>query len=923
MANKLHDEVFEFMEEYRVTHPNFYYWLRERNNKNRLEDGFWFQGKETYAFVGLYDRSGGSNMTRSIGLVFFNNGNGNIRCQLEVVYNEEQDQRVLSFYKNLMNLLKGFGQEHKTKYTKLLSENEGFKAAKKFLDEEKFKVDALIKETGLNELFIDESDFNEKFKRVISYKTDYPNYWLFQGNPGDYDISIALKNNLLQDWSVAAHKDKIRPNDRVIIWMGGKNAGCYALAIVTSKPGIIKVSPDAHLYKDYDPNDLKVKISITHNLIEAPLLWSEIKNIPELVSLNQGYRGTNFSVTKNQFQTFLRLITEQSNNTKNEYMQPTNIEPFNQILYGPPGTGKTYHTVERAMKIIDPDFYQSNKVSRRVLTAEFKKRLIKDYKKNEGQIGFCTFHQSMSYEDFVEGLKPYITDPDEERLHVLTDTSGIKYCIEDGIFKIISRMASEAIEQKNNDYQKTFSLTESEFDKAFFYKMSLGDTSDEEDDQIYQYCMSEGYLALGWGGDYDYSSLDEKGVISKAKSAGETDFSVRQISMFINLLKAGNYVVISNGNLRFRAIGRITGSYEYRPSVSIRYHHLRKVEWILKDVDLPVSEIYTMGFQQQTLYKLNQKEIKKEFFIKSYKETKKAKIKQYVLIIDEINRGNIAQIFGELITLLEPDKRKGKEEELSVVLPYSKRSFTVPPNLYIIGTMNTADRSVEALDTALRRRFMFEEIQPDPNLISPYYQLHRLWGKYWWTETEEQKLIWAEKEKAFIELTQMNVNIKKYEELNQSYNYENSLNDWYNEDPEAVFSNIVSFAVKGLDLRHILKCMNERLFLLLTKDHTIGHAWLMDVYSLADLQVAYKNKILPLLQEYFYNNYAKIGLVLGDQFFEEPVKVSKGLFATFKGGSEIAEDYNDKMIYKFKDASNLTIENFKSIYEKPSMNTID
>lgn len=148
--------------------------------------------------------------------------------------------------------------------------------------------------------------------------------------------------------------------------------------------------------------------------------------------------------------------------------------------------------------------------------------------------------------------------------------------------------------------------------------------------------------------------------------------------------------------------------------------------------------------------------------------------------------------------------------------------------------------------------------------------------------------------------------------------YENFKQSAINSDAELAvivaddFRPFVSF--NGLDLERLLLTVNERLSVLLTKDHTIGHAWLMDVYSLENLQQAFKNKILPLLQEYFYNNYAKIGLVLGEAFFEEPVQVKKGLFAKFKNGSEIAEDYSDKVMYTFKDTGKLTIADFISIY---------
>lgn len=514
------------------------------------------------------------------------------------------------------------------------------------------------------------------------------------------------------------------------------------------------------------------------------------------------------------------------NETNTENTMSTSL---NTILFGPPGTGKTYNSINEALKIVVPKFYQENKENRTALNDKFKELLIKKWEETKGQIAFCTFHQSFSYEDFVEGIKP------------MTKDGNVTYDIQNGVFKKICQLADSNLSTIKLRKEGKLSWDEETFRKASFYKLSLGDSSKYEDRVIYEYCRDHNYIAIGFGDDIDFTGLSESEITNKLEDEGYKDSSAQMLNYFIHYLKIGNYVIISNGNQYVRALGKVTGVYEFNPNSQIQFNHFRKVEWIFVDENIPIEEIYNVGLSQRTIYKIDEAKLKPEFFIKQGQasRTENEEEKNYVLIIDEINRGNVSSIFGELITLIEKDKRAGKDEELEVILPYSKEPFKVPHNVFIIGTMNTADRSVEALDTALRRRFTFKEFPPEPEL----------------TLTEGKS---------------------------------------------GTVNGVITINGIEINLDKLLITINRRIEKLIDKDHKIGHSYFLKVNSEESLKRCFKNEIIPLLEEYFFGDFGKIGLVLGNSFVEK--KTTKGFsFAEFDGyESDIVADLLDRPLFKIR-----------------------
>lgn len=465
------------------------------------------------------------------------------------------------------------------------------------------------------------------------------------------------------------------------------------------------------------------------------------------------------------------------------------MSPLNQILFGPPGTGKTYSTTELAVKIADGEWYldaaesYQGQALREAVKARYQELIDKQ------RIMFTTFHQSFAYEDFIEGIR---ATTDEA-------TGTLRYEVVDGIFKQLCLNARVKVQASSG---QAISL-----EGRRIWKMSLGNTIEDGND-IYQECVDNNYILLGWGEDINFEGCPNydavKSLISSKNGTAEASshYMGTAVNLFKNVMRNGDLVVISDGNHKFRAIAEITGDYHYlHNNERDDYHQMRSVKWLRTYTpSLPKEQLFLKSLSQMTLYELRDTSVDREKLAQLLApvDASENQALPHVLIIDEINRGNIARIFGELITLLEADKRQGAEDARSLMLPYSKSPFSVPDNVYIIGTMNTADKSLIQMDLALRRRFSFVELLPRPEVLA-------------------------------------------------------------------------GISVFDVEVSEILRRINQRIEVLLDSEHMIGHAYFMPLIKIEDeharqnvLALIFREKILPLLREYFFDDYERIGWVLND-----------------------------------------------------------
>lgn len=734
------------------------------------------------------------------------------------------------------------------------------------------------------------------------------NYWVFQGNPKEFDIVKALEDNALKTWRVKAHKDKINKGDKVILWAGGKNSGVYALATVDSEVTIMpEPEVEKQYYKDqtvYEDKE-RVFLKFDYNLFNQPVLKSELEKYPWFSKMKVGSQGTNFTATKEEYESIKSLISKMnkliiniswnSKDWKEESRDKSNHEwvknggiPFESWNFAnDAGWNTDEHIFGYAKFTNNPKisgksifiFYSDKKIVGFYGNAEIVEKKVKD-----DNVLNLRGNQNISFvlENKIENIvdKGYLEEgkrigqggfnylhKNETVLKILDEALQLNPNQKEQILRLKEWFMKEIQPNQNSEntsksrniplnqilygppgtgktynsinkaieiINPNFDLTQEretvkkEFDRlvtegqivftTFHQSMSYEDfiegikpIIDEGEDENKQvlYNVEDGLF---------------KQLVERAKEQKKETIETSNLDNFdesweqlIELVR----LKISNDELLK------IGSWEYGLSNkdSLKYSSLNSPSkytfTITKQNILDVYE--NKKARPSGAFQKDMQDIvdfmKNKFQLKEFKEKKSEEIvvennQKYVLIIDEINRGNISQIFGELITLIEESKRLGEIEELEVTLSYSKKKFGVPSNVYIIGTMNTADRSVEALDTALRRRFSFIEMMP---------------------------------------------NEKIFDSLNFTDTYKRKV---------------------------IMQKINQRIEVLLDRNYTLGHSYFIK----EDFKNSFENEIIPLLQEYFYNDYGKIGLVLGNGFVREKAitaKNDKSIFADFDTKNEV------------------------------------
>lgn len=862
-------------------------------------------------FIELYDET--KDLTDRV--ESFNKLTLKLYRDLGETLSHHQDERSIATYLTFHDSDKYTFYKHSyyNKYCKLL----GIKQAKK---NERYTHYLTLVEDLIEKYIATDTDLIEQVKSYIPDYYDYTNhkllaqdilfqmldkekeinYWIFQGNPELFDYETALKQEILIHWTVSAHKDKIKVGDKVILWITGNEAGCYALAEVTSNPHEQTSSPDESLWKVENMNTLKADIKITHNLIDNPILKVEIEKLEELKYFKAGNQGTNFSATEKEYLTILKLIEEDNDFQKiknkfdsvvfNNYIQllrniisELNIQPNDKrIVYSVRNYNLNFTVGQRYCFAI---YFSHAKGVYGVISKDKLNDRSELYEGNLPQPYYTRINDfdiiQNEWNTIIEGINGELNRTNKsgfnrynnsdfenyvfEAPYVVGDTNVLRDTIETTLNDETMKLSKNTILYGPPGTGKTYILKNKYMDMFTTTKSTI--TRQEFIKDILQKCPWWQVIALA--------------VLEIGKTKVPALFKHEYVQIKAQLSNSTTIIPTIWGQLQSHTIEECENVKVQRKMQPLIFKKSEKSEWevIYNEVEEQAPELIELKsridnferlphikierfefltFHQSYAYedfiegikpKLEESEVAYEIeegvFQKLCNRARNDATNNYAIFIDEINRGNISSIFGELITLIEDDKREGELNEIKAILPYSKKHFSVPRNLYIIGTMNTADRSVEALDTALRRRFSFIEMNPDPSILS-----------------------------------------------------------------------LDEFICTNIDLAAMLTAINARIEKLLDKDYCIGHSYFMTIKNrsepLEEIKSIFLNKILPLLQEYFYGNWGKIQLIIGKEFVE--IKKESINFLSVNNYEDY-EEYDDKPIYNFTHPSAWTIDSFKSIYE--------
>jgi 5-methylcytosine-specific restriction protein B len=427
---------------------------------------------------------------------------------------------------------------------------------------------------------------------------------------------------------------------------------------------------------------------------------------------------------------------------------PATLDPdaaLNLILYGPPGTGKTYRVVERAVQIIDGSAPADHKAH--------KTRY--DELSRDGRVGFITFHQSYSYEDFIEGIRPVLTSDDEGVVPRYECRAGVfKRLATTALFDCLERID---IDVKTPPFETLWTalLTKIEEEPDAVYPGLTPKTS-------YQFAVTP-------RGNIDGMNKVSGKTLSCSRRVVEKVFEAKRDQDTVNVSEV--MAVVARGC--------------HASLVAAVFKELKQLD--ASDATPRKATPMPLTFSEDEKADIVQRFLEVGH-ASGYRASITKKTKRYVLVIDEINRGNISKILGELITLVEADKRLTGENSLVVTLPYSGDRFAVPPNLFVLATMNTTDKSIALVDLALRRRFEFEELHVDLSVC-------------------------------------------------------HGLSD---------------------EMRFALNELNRRIALRKDRDHQIGHAYFVNVSDGDSFNRIFRRQIVPLLQEYFFNDWEGLKFVLAE-----------------------------------------------------------